>query len=163
MCVPTILPGSPKGHCASRPSLQVLRYSQRTQKGNMKGVVMNPQANPDNTNTNISGMSDGLEEFLKNWCNDEIDDEDVAKMLHSPEGAQYRTWVPQELRAAYQAGVLTPQFLSMACDRQFDSPKDVGDWLQQIWPLWFDQPFAAPPSADPAPSQSSMPNPSSSQ
>jgi hypothetical protein len=92
--------------------------------------------------TNISGMSDGLEEFLKTWADDELDPAITAKMLHSPEGAQYKDWLPKELQAAFQTNALNPEFLSMACNRQLGSQQEIEDWLKSVWPLWFDQPFA---------------------
>ena len=94
--------------------------------------------------TNLSGISDNLEEFLKNWADDDIDPADTAKMLHSPEGAQYTGWLSQELLGAYQSGALTPEFLTMACNRQFTSAAEVSEWLRSIWQLWFDKPFPVP-------------------
>jgi hypothetical protein len=129
-------------------------------QGATKGVKMGPQPVDDN-NTNISGISDGLQGFLTDWGNDEVEPEDVAKMLHSPQGTQYQGWLPQELTAAYQKGVLTPEFLSMACNRDFDSPQAVGQWLQAVWPTWFDQPF--PVAVAPAPDSAPTPDPSQAQ
>lgn len=116
---------------------------------------MDPQPVDDN-NTNISGISDGLQEFLTNWANDDIDPADVAKMLHSPEGAQYQGWLSQELSAAYASGILTPTFLEMACNRHFDDQQGVAVWLQSVWPVWFDQPM---PGVTPAPSTGQTPPP----
>lgn len=91
--------------------------------------------------TNLSGMSDNLEEFLKSWADDEADPADTAKMLHSPEGAQYQGWLPQELLAAFQSGALNAEFLSMACNRTFGSQEEISGWLREVWQPWFDQPF----------------------
>jgi len=99
---------------------------------------------PSTEDTNLSGMSDNLEEFLKSWADDETDPADTAKMLHAPEGAQYQGWLPQELLAAYQSGALGTEFLSMACNRTFGSPEEVGNWLREVWQSWFDQPFPIP-------------------
>lgn len=102
--------------------------------------------------TNLSGMSDNLEEFLKSWADDETDPADTAKMLHSADGAQYQGWLSQELLAAYQGGSLNPEFLSMACNRTFGSQEEIGDWLRSVWQSWFDQPFPVSdrPQADAA-------------
>lgn len=94
--------------------------------------------------TNISGMSDNLEEFLKSWADDETDPADTAKMLHSPGGTQYQGWLSQELLAAYQNGSLNPEFLSVACNRTFENQDEIGEWLRNIWQPWFDQPFPIP-------------------
>ena len=96
---------------------------------------------PGADNTNLSGMSDNLEEFLKSWADDETAPEDTAKMLHSPEGSQYQSWLSRELLAAYNDGRLNPEFLSMACNRTFDSQEEVREWLSSVWQTWFDQPF----------------------
>src|ERR1700744_5036896 len=96
---------------------------------------------PGDEESNLSGLSDNLEEFLKSWADDETDPADTAKMLHSPEGTQYQGWLPQELLAAYQSGTLNPEFLSMACNRTFDSQDDIAAWLRSVWQMWFDQPF----------------------
>jgi hypothetical protein len=99
--------------------------------------------------TNLSGMSDNLEEFLKSWAADETDPADTAKMLHSPEGAQYQGWLPQELLAVFQSGALNAEFLSMACNRTFGSQEEIGDWLREVWQPWFDQPFPVPEQTQP--------------
>ncbi len=89
----------------------------------------------------MSGITDGLQDFLKTWCDDSVVPEDVATMLHSSEGAQYTGWLEDELRDAYVKGIFTPEFLSMNCNRHFDDAQGVIGWLQTIWPLWFDEPF----------------------
>lgn len=101
--------------------------------------------------TNLSGLSDNLEEFLKSWADDETDPADTAKMLHSPDGAQYQGWLPQELLAAFQGGSLNPEFLSVACNRTFASQEEIGEWLSSVWQLWFDQPFPVQQQAQPQP------------
>jgi hypothetical protein len=93
--------------------------------------------------TNLSGMSDNLEEFLKSWADDETDPADTAKMLHAPEGAPYQGWLPQELFAAFTSGALNPEFMSMACNRTLGSQEEIGAWLGSVWQSWFDQPFPA--------------------
>lgn len=105
---------------------------------------MDDQAQPREEETNLSGMSDNLEEFLKSWANDDTDPADTAKMLHAPDGAQYQGWLPQELLTAFQNGSLNPEFLSMACNRTFGSQEEIADWLRSVWQPWFDQPFPAP-------------------
>lgn len=97
------------------------------------------QLNSDDTN--LSGMSDNLEEFLKSWADDETEPEDTAKMLHSPDGNQYKGWLPQELLAAYQSNAISPEFLSVACNRNFENQEEIGKWIKSVWQLWFDQPF----------------------
>jgi hypothetical protein len=96
---------------------------------------------PGTDDTNLSGMSDNLEEFLKSYADDETDPADTAKMLHAPEGAQYQGWLPQELLAAFQSGALNAEFLSVACNKTFSSQEEIGDWLRSVWQPWFDQPF----------------------
>ncbi len=86
-------------------------------------------------------ISERLADFLRNWCNEDTEPEEAAKMLSSDSGAYYAGWLEGELLDAARAGELNPQSLGRLANRYFAGQLDVDAWLRQAWPIWFSRPY----------------------
>lgn len=86
-------------------------------------------------------ISERLRDFLRSWCNMDSDPSEAADMLHEPGNREYYRWLPGELLAAAQSGVLTPETMVGLTGLAFRTQADVQRWLAQVWPLWFGQPY----------------------
>jgi hypothetical protein len=86
-------------------------------------------------------ISQRLQDFLLTWCNPETQPDEVATMLGGRSGAYYQGWLESEMLAAARAGDLTPKSLARLTGLGFDDQREVDDWLQAIWPMWFSGPY----------------------